>query len=187
MCSTKVISAVGTRHPQTGFVQSFDETGAVTLRLPANRLTQFNLRYYGGPVTNVVAVRSKGSVVLDPSYMFGQSIHQTLVLGQERKGPSRNTDHFGGEMKYFSDCILNGTDPEIDGDILCFGLSKNDLAPAFPSGYSPVRIGKENGVIAGVSQNQWQTLCRFAFSLRRGLERLQRVAFLKRERLVILN
>jgi hypothetical protein len=77
MCSTEVISAVGTRHPQTGFVQSFDDTVAVTLRFPANRLTQFNLRYYGGPVTNVVAVGSKGSkgsVMVDPSYMFGQSI-----------------------------------------------------------------------------------------------------------------
>jgi predicted dehydrogenase len=123
---------VGTRHPQTGFVQSFDDTVAVTLRFPANRLTQFNLRYYGGPVTNLVAVGSKGSVMLDPSYMFGQSIQQTFVLGQDRKGKTfKNTDHFGSEMKYFSDCILNGTDPEPGGDILCFGISNNDLALTF--------------------------------------------------------
>jgi hypothetical protein len=28
----------------------------------------------------------------------------------------KNTDHFGGEMKCFSDCILKGTDPEPDGE-----------------------------------------------------------------------
>ena len=28
----------------------------------------------------------------------------------------RNTDHFGGELAYFSDCILNGRDPEPDGE-----------------------------------------------------------------------
>jgi hypothetical protein len=123
-------------------------------------------------------VGSKGSVMLDPSYMFGQSIQHTLVLGQDKKGKTfKNTDPFGGEMKYFSDCILNGTDPEPDGDILCFGISDNDLGSHVPSGYSPVQIGKENGVIAGVFQNQWQALCKFAFSLCRGLVRLQRVAF----------
>jgi hypothetical protein len=51
--------------------------------------------------------------MLDPSYMFGQSIQQTLAVGQDKKKKNfKNTDHFGGEMKYFSDCILNGTDPE---------------------------------------------------------------------------
>ena len=32
-------------------------------------------------------------------------------MGQDFK----NTDHFGGELKYLSDCVLNGTDPEPDG------------------------------------------------------------------------
>jgi predicted dehydrogenase len=114
---TEVVSAVGTRHPETGFKQSFDDTVAVTLRFPGNRLAQFNLSYYGGPVNSFVAVGPKGSVMLDPSYMFGQSIKQTLTVGQDKKKKTfKNTDHFGGEIKYFSDCILNGTDPEPDGE-----------------------------------------------------------------------
>ena len=40
---TEVVSAVGTRHPETGFDQSFDDTVAVTLRFPGNRLAQFTL------------------------------------------------------------------------------------------------------------------------------------------------
>ena len=114
---TEVVSAVGTRHPESGFEQSFDDTVAVTLRFPNSRLAQFNLSYYGGPVNSFVAVGPKGSVMLDPSYMFGQPIEQTLAVGQDKKKKTfKNTDHFGGEMKYFSDCILNGTNPEPDGE-----------------------------------------------------------------------
>ncbi|MBV9491853.1 MAG: Gfo/Idh/MocA family oxidoreductase [Verrucomicrobia bacterium] len=114
---TEVASAVGTRHPETGFDQTFDDTVAVTLRFPGNRLAQFNLSYYGGPVNSFVAVGPKGSVMLDPAYMFGQPMEQIVTMGQEKSKKSfKNTDHFGGELKYFSDCILNGTDPEPDGD-----------------------------------------------------------------------
>ncbi|HEY0793671.1 MAG TPA: Gfo/Idh/MocA family oxidoreductase [Chthoniobacterales bacterium] len=114
---TEVISAVGTRHPETGFDQNFDDTVAVTLRFPGNRLAQFNLSYHGGPVNTFVAVGPKGSVMLDPAYMFGQPMEQTVAVGQEKRKKSfKNTDHFGGELKYFSNCILNGTDPEPDGE-----------------------------------------------------------------------
>lgn len=114
---TEVVSAVGTRHPETGFDQTFDDTVAVTLRFPGNRLAQFSLSYYGGPVNSFVAVGPKGSVMLDPAYMFGQPMEQTVAVGQEKRKKSfKNTDHFGGELKYFSDCILKGTDPEPDGE-----------------------------------------------------------------------
>ena len=56
--------------------------------------------------------------MLGPAYMFGQSIQQTLAVGQDKKIKTfKNTDHFGGEMKCFSDCILKGTDPEPDGEV----------------------------------------------------------------------
>ncbi|MBV9391921.1 MAG: Gfo/Idh/MocA family oxidoreductase [Verrucomicrobia bacterium] len=114
---TEVVSAVGSRHPEAGFDQGFDDSIAVTLRFPGNRLAQFNLSYYGGPVNNFVALGSKGSVMLDPAYMFGQPVEQTVSEGQNKTKKSfKNTDHFGGEMKYFSNCILNDTEPEPDGE-----------------------------------------------------------------------
>ncbi|MBV9999769.1 MAG: Gfo/Idh/MocA family oxidoreductase [Verrucomicrobia bacterium] len=114
---TEVVSAVGTRHPETGFDQNFDDTVAVTLRFPGHRLAQFSLSYYGGPVNSFVAIGPKGSVMLDPAYMFGQPMEQTVTIGQDKRTKSfKSTDHFGGELKYFSDCILNGTDPEPDGE-----------------------------------------------------------------------
>ncbi len=114
---TEVVSAFGTRHPETGFDQDFDDTVAVTLKFPGNKLAQFSVGYYGGPVNIYIAVGTKGSVTMDPAYMFGKPTEQTLALGEKKSKESfKNTDHFGGEMKYFSDCILNDTEPEPDGE-----------------------------------------------------------------------
>ena len=64
-----------------------------------------------------VAIGTKGSLTLDPSYMFGKPLEQTLAVGEKKdKGSFKNTDHFGGELKYFSDCILNDTEVEPDGE-----------------------------------------------------------------------
>ncbi len=113
----EVVSAYGIKHPESGFPQDFYDTVAVTLRFPKNRIAQFNVGYFGGPVNSLVAIGTKGSVLLDPCYMFGKPIEQTVAIGDSKSKESfKSTDHFGGEMKYFSDCILNNKDPEPDGE-----------------------------------------------------------------------
>ena len=113
----EVVSATGSKHPESGFDQDFADTVAVTLRFPGERLAQFNLSYYGGPVNSFTAIGTEGSVMLDPAYMFGKPVEQTLAVGEDKSKQSfKNTDHFGGEMKYFSDCILNNTEVEPDGE-----------------------------------------------------------------------
>jgi predicted dehydrogenase len=54
---------------------------------------------------------------MNPGYTFGKSLEQHRTIGKEKAVERfKATDQFGGEMKYFSDCILNGTDPEPDGE-----------------------------------------------------------------------
>ena len=114
---TEVVSAVGSKHPESGFPQDFFDTVAVTLRFPGEKLAQFNLSYFGNATNSFIAIGTEGSVMLDPCYMFGKPLEQTVAIKDEKKKESfKNTDHFGGEMKYFSDCILNNTDPEPDGE-----------------------------------------------------------------------
>ena len=49
--------------------------------------------------------------------MFGKPLEQTLAVGEDKEKTSfKNTDHFGGELKYFSDAILNNTEVEPDGE-----------------------------------------------------------------------
>ncbi|MGA7157377.1 MAG: Gfo/Idh/MocA family oxidoreductase [Acidobacteriaceae bacterium] len=113
----EVVSAAGTKHPKSRFPQDFFDTIAVTLRFPKNRLAQFNLSYFGNPVSTLTVVGTKGSLEMDPAYTFGKGLVQTITIGEKKEEHSfKNTDHFGGEMKYFSECILNDEDPEPNGE-----------------------------------------------------------------------
>jgi predicted dehydrogenase len=89
----------------------------VTLRFPENRLAQFNLSYFGSPSNSLIAVGTEGTIELDPAYTFGRGLEQTITIGERKESHSfKNTDHFGGELKYFSDCILNNESPEPSGE-----------------------------------------------------------------------
>jgi predicted dehydrogenase len=112
---TEVVSAVGAKHPQSGFEQDFSDTVAVTLRFPGDKLAQFNLCYFGSPSNSLIAVGTKGVLELNPAYTFGRSLNQTIVVGENKEEHSfKNTDQFGGELKYFSERILMNIDPEPD-------------------------------------------------------------------------
>ena len=113
---TEVVSATGTRHPQAG-LGDFDDTVAVTLRFPEGRLAQFVLSYYANTIDSYTVVGTKGSIQMNPGYMYGKPLEQSIAIGESKSHESfKNTDHFGGELKYFSDCILNDIDPEPDGE-----------------------------------------------------------------------
>ncbi|UIN36882.1 Gfo/Idh/MocA family protein [Methylobacterium oryzae] len=113
---SEVVSAVGVRHPEAG-LGDFDDTVAVTLRFPGNRLAQFVLSYYGNALDTYAVVGTKGSVEMNPGYMYGKPLEHTVTLGESKRHERfENTDHFGGELHYFSDCILNDKDPEPDAE-----------------------------------------------------------------------
>jgi predicted dehydrogenase len=106
------VSAVGSRHPEAGF-GDFDDTVAVTLEFPQGRLAQFVVSYYGNALDTYTVVGTKGSAQMNPGYMYGKPLERSMIVGEEKTHErSKNTDHFGGELKYFSDCIMNDTLPE---------------------------------------------------------------------------
>jgi predicted dehydrogenase len=93
-----------------------DDTVAVTLRFPGDRLAQFTVSYVGNTIDTYTVLGSAGSVEVEPAFMFGKPLAYKLKVGTKESTESfKNTDHFGGELRYFSDCILNGRDPEPDG------------------------------------------------------------------------
>lgn len=109
------VSAIGSRHSDAG-LGDFDDTVAVTLKFPEERLAQFVVSYAGNSIDTYTVGGSKGDVVVSPGFTYGKSLEYQLTVGQDKKTESfKNTDQFGGEVKYFSDCILNGKDPEPDG------------------------------------------------------------------------
>jgi predicted dehydrogenase len=107
--------ATATRHSKSGF-GDFDDTVSVILRFPQNRMAQFTVSYFGSPIDTYTVVGPKGVLEANPGFTYGKSLEYTVRIGEDKRHESfKNTDHFGGEMKYFSDCILNGKDPEPDG------------------------------------------------------------------------
>ncbi len=114
---TEIVSAVGTKHPASGFDQDFYDTVSATVRFPGDKLAQFCVSYYGNATNSFTAVGTEAAITMNPAYMFGKSLEQTISKnGEEEKNSFKNTDHFGGELQYFSDCILNGKEVEPDGE-----------------------------------------------------------------------
>ena len=110
------VSAFGSRHANSG-LGDFDDTVTVMLRFPEGRLAQFVVSYYGNAIDTYTVLGSKGSLQVQPAYTYGKSLEHSLTIGEKKDNITyKNTDHFGGEMKYFSDCILHEIDPEPDAE-----------------------------------------------------------------------
>ncbi|MDP1027893.1 Gfo/Idh/MocA family oxidoreductase [Sphingomonas sp. KR1UV-12] len=113
----EVVAAVGTRHPESGFPQDFDDTIAVTLRFPGNRLAQFTVSYFANNIDSYIIAGTKGSIHMSPGYGWQSALEQNRTVGDTQTHEAfKHTDHFGGQMRYFSACILEGRDPEPDGE-----------------------------------------------------------------------
>ena len=113
---TEVVSAVATRHAELG-LGDLDDTFAVTLRFPGDRLAQFTVSYAANTVDSLTISGTEGSIHMDPAYGFGDAMEQRVTIGETKSHESfKPTDQFGGEMRYFSDCILEDRDPEPDAE-----------------------------------------------------------------------
>lgn len=112
----EVVSAVAVRHPELE-LGDLDDTFAVTLRFPGDRLAQFTVSYAANNVDSLTISGTKGSIHMDPAYGFGDAMEQRVTIGEKKSHESfKPTDQFGGEMRYFSDCILEDRDPEPDAE-----------------------------------------------------------------------
>jgi predicted dehydrogenase len=95
---------------------NFDDTVSVVLKFEGNRVAQFCLSYNGGDVDEYRIVGDKGDLRSEPAYQVGSAVkHIKTVARSTREKTFSKTDHFGGELKYFSDCVLNDRKPEADG------------------------------------------------------------------------
>lgn len=113
---TEVVSAAGVEHADMQ-TPGMADTVAVVLRFPGDRLAQFTVSYAANGYNSFVVAGTKGSIELGMAYTYGQPKQQLLRIGEKTTMNSfAPTDQFGGEMKYFSDCILKNLEVEPDGE-----------------------------------------------------------------------
>ena len=104
-----------TRHSDSG-LGDLDDTVSVILRFPGERLAQFTVSYYGNPHNAYTILGTKAVLEVNPGYIWSKPMEHFWTEGTKEKDESfKNVDHFGIEMKYFSECILEERDPEPDG------------------------------------------------------------------------
>ena len=91
-------------------------TMAVTLRFPEDRLAQFTISFEGGDTDSYRVIGTEGVIDVERGYRFETSPQLSILRGSEVEiFEPEDTDHFGAQTAYFSDCIQSGTPPEPDG------------------------------------------------------------------------
>jgi glucose-fructose oxidoreductase len=93
-----------------------DEAVSAVLRFPGERLAAFTCSFGAADVSSYRIVGSKGDLRVEPGYEYAEGLaHQLTVDGRKRSKRFPKRDQFAPELLHFSDCILNGTEPEPSG------------------------------------------------------------------------
>ncbi|MHB1091855.1 Gfo/Idh/MocA family protein [Thiobacillus sp.] len=93
-----------------------EEMASAILRFPGERLASFTCSFGAARASAYEIVGSRGSLKVSPAFGLSEDLHHTLMVDghlRERTFPQR--DQFAPELLYFSDCILNGVEPEPSG------------------------------------------------------------------------
>ncbi|WP_414501577.1 Gfo/Idh/MocA family protein [Zymobacter sp. IVIA_5232.4 C2] len=111
------VTAQGVRTPGRHF--SFDDTVTVTLTFPSQRIATFSTTFAGASVDTFTLVGTEGTISASPCFTFGPDA--ILAYRLTRHGQSFDYAHgphdqFGGELRYFIDCLQHGIAPEPDGE-----------------------------------------------------------------------
>jgi len=111
------VSAVGFKTPGANY--TMDDTVAITLRFPEDRVAQFTVGYATPLVEGYKIVGTKGHIEVSPAFMFGPGVkisYKAVINGKEESKSFPTVDQFGNETEYFSHCILNNEYPEANGE-----------------------------------------------------------------------
>jgi predicted dehydrogenase len=92
------------------------EMASAILRFPGDRLAVFVCSFGAKGADSYEVVGTKGVMKLDPGFSYHDEIKMRIkVEGKEEGTTFDKTDQFGGEIEYFSECVLGGTEPEPNG------------------------------------------------------------------------
>lgn len=95
----------------------FDDTVAVTLKFEKSRIASFVVSYNGGDLDDYRIVGARGDIFSQPAFQVGSAIEHLVTVDKAASHESfKKTDQFGGELKYFSQCIFDNREPEPDGE-----------------------------------------------------------------------
>jgi glucose-fructose oxidoreductase len=100
-----------------------DEMTSGIMRFDGDRLATFTTSFNANGVSEFRVVGTEGNIHAEPAYEYGEALGYTLTVGEEvRKKKGRRRDQFAAEIAYFSDCVMNGRDPDPSADEGCWDV-----------------------------------------------------------------
>lgn len=100
-----------------------DEMTSGLMKFDGDRLATFTTSFNANGVSDFRVVGTEGNIHAEPAYEYAEALGYTLTVGEtQRNKKGRRRDQFAAEISYFSDCILNGTDPEPSAEEGCWDV-----------------------------------------------------------------
>ena len=97
--------------------EGVDEMTSAILRFPQERLAMFTSSFGASSTSAMMLVGTEGRLEMEPAFDYSQDLEQRVTIkGDTSKKTFSRVGQFAAEMDYFSECILNGTDPEPSGE-----------------------------------------------------------------------
>ncbi len=109
------VFAFSARNDEKRFTE-IDEMTSAILRFPQERLATLTSSFGATNLSAYRIVGTKGDLLLDPAYHYSKKLVQRVrIEGKEHKQVFPKRDQFAAEIVHFSQCILEGKEPEPSG------------------------------------------------------------------------
>jgi predicted dehydrogenase len=111
----EVTAFSASKHGDARFSEVDEMTSAI-LRFPGDRLASFTTSFGAADVSSLRVVGTQGDICAEPAFDYSEPIQMWVTTEgktKEMKFPKR--DQIAGEIEYFSDCVLQGKEPEPNG------------------------------------------------------------------------
>ena len=97
---------------RSGF-EHVDDTTAALLKFKGDGLAMFTSSFAAADVSSFRIVGTEGDIHMEPAYEYAEPLAYTITRdGKRTRRRGRKRDQFAAELLYFSDCILEGREPE---------------------------------------------------------------------------
>ncbi len=93
-----------------------EEMVSATMRFPGERLANFICSFGASDIADYSVIGTKGVLQMHNAYEYVEEVEMELSIdGKTQNRTFAKRDQFGPELVYFSNCILNNTEPEPSG------------------------------------------------------------------------
>ncbi len=110
------VTAMAARRAGDERFREVPEGWTCQLRFADDRLATFTVSFGAATTSRYRIVGTKGDVTLDPAYEYQVPLVRHVTVNEHtRTKKFARRDQFAPELLYFSDCVLDGKDPEPSG------------------------------------------------------------------------